>query len=547
MTILGLHTGHDGAACIVKNGRLVAALGSERISRAKRSAGAPEAVQDAVLEAAGVTLDKVDAIAVTDWYETWANCDMQCYAVDDVPTDIDGKPHKPGDRVADTWNRVFDDNVYRLDVVLRGQKFPGYNIGHQKAHCAAAFYTSPFQDAWCFSMDSSGALPKNNCMTARGSGNALNWHDAELCMVGMAYGMVCEKLGIGHQMHKAGSMMALAAYGTPMQRFRDRIDYHRKKAHYKQDRNTWQEYGTWLIAIWDELRQDQTFTHETSDSQPARDIAATMQYLFEEAIIESLERIPDDGCNNLCLGGGSFLNCNVNRLIRERTRFKNVHLFPACTDDGLAVGGALYTSHAILGEKRKDYAPKDLAYLGPKRAAGPAPPYERIAQAIADGAIVAWFQGRSEYGPRALGNRSILADPRKAENRERINHELKHREWYRPLAPSVLAEKSQEWFSFDAPSPFMLFTAHCPRAAEIPAACHIDGTARMQTVAQSDNPRFYRLIQAFEKITGVPILLNTSLNVDGQPIVETEAEALEFFEKVPVDMAVINGKVVLRK
>ncbi len=542
MIILGLHMGHDGSACVVKNGRLVTALSSERITRQKKSGGVPSEVIDIVLNDAGLTVGDIDAIALTDWYMPWSYNTIEVFATDSIPTNVRGGSHKAGDSIFDTWDRIWDDEVYRVDVCLRGRMIPGYNIGHQKAHCASAFYTSPFKSAWCVSMDSSGAKPKNNFMVARGDGRSLEWADTELCMVGVAYGHTCEQLGIGSQMYKAGSMMALAGYGTVLPHMRNRIGYHVGKSFCRQDG----EYHTWFRGLWDEMADGKTFTQETSDSQAARDIASTMQHIFEECILEAVRRVPQDGNGNLCLSGGSFLNCNANRVVATKSRFKNVHLFPGCTDDGCAVGAALYTAHSIMDEKRARYKPKDICYLGPKYAESQEPEYQRIAGAIAAGQIVAWFQGRSEYGPRALGNRSILADPRNPDSRERINHQLKKREWYRPLSPSVLAEKSREWFDFNADSPFMLFTANCPRAAEIPAACHTDGTARMQTVKENDNPYYYRLIKAFDEITGVPMVLNTSLNVDGQPILEIEADAWDFWNKVPVDMLVLNGQIYTR-
>jgi carbamoyltransferase len=541
LIILGLHTGHDGSVCVVKDGRLVVALSSERITRQKKSGGVPNAVLDAVLDAGEVRLADIDAIAMTDWYRPWAaqDLDIECFAEDEIPTDVNGQPHRKGDSVHDTWDRIWDDEVYRLVACLRNRSIPVYNIGHHKAHCASAFYTSPFKDAWCMSMDSSGAKPKNNFMVARGSGKRLDWLDTELCMIGVAYGHVCDQLAIGSQMYKAGSLMALAGYGTVLPWVRERINCLRAAPFFSQTG----DYHKWLKELWRDLSGGKTFTKETSDSQEARDIAASIQFLFEEAVLEAVRRIPDDGCTRICLAGGSFLNCNVNSRIREESRFERVHLFPGCGDDGCAIGAALYTAHAVFGEKQSTYNPSQIAYLGPVRGDSKVPDYKRVARAIADGKVVAWFDGRSEYGPRALGHRSMLADPRTIESRYRINDIIKKREWYRPLSPSVLAEKSAEWFDFDGESPFMLFTARCKRPEEIPAVVHVDGTARMQTVRRADNPHFYALIREFEKLTGVPMLLNTSLNVDGQPILETRADAVEFWERGVVDMMVVNSEI----
>lgn len=543
MIILGLHYGHNGAACVVKNGRILCALATERIVRMKKTAGVTDASLDYVLTGAGVTLDEIDAVALTDWYSPWSQGTARVYSNDERYTSETDQPLKIGDFVHDSWDRIWDDDVWTCEVEIRGRRFPGFNVGHQKAHCASAFYTSPFDDAWCMSMDSSGGKPKNSFMLARGSGRELDWVDSPLCLVGIGYDQVCRELGIGEGLHKAGSMMALASYGNVLPHVRERINCFKQYPFFTQEG----DYQKWLREFLPQLFGGKKFTPETSATQEAMDIAASMQYVFEEAILHAVNAIPEDGCNNLCLSGGSFLNCTVNTRIRKETRFENIHHFPGATDDGLAVGSALYVSHASAGHRRVAYHPGLLGYLGPVQGKGSREPdYNRVAQAIADGAVVAWFQGRSEYGPRALGNRSLLADPRDINNRYRINDEIKRREWFRPLAPSVLAEKSAEWFDFPGDSPFMLYTAQCLQPERVPAVVHIDGTARMQTVREKDNPRFYRLIQAFYGLTGVPMLLNTSLNVDGEPILETEAHAREFWQRGIVDTAVINGEVLTR-
>lgn len=522
----------------MRDGRLVAALASERLTRQKKSGGVPGFVLDAVLETAGVTLDQIDAIALTDWYAPWAHGLLECRAAQEGMTGPDGEPLPVGAAVHDTWDRLWDDEIYRMDVHIRGKILPGYNIGHQKAHSAAAYYTSPFTNAWCMSMDSSGAKPKNNFMVARGSNLKLDWIDTPLCLAGVLYGHVCEQLGIGAQIFKAGSMMALAAYGKVRPDIRTSRHAYRQEALFSFDG----DYHTWVDRLWDDLREGQTFTRETSDSPTARDIAATTQFVFEEAIVEAASRIPDDGCTNLCLSGGSFLNCNANSRLHREGRFERVHLFPACTDDGLSVGAALYVAHHLFSEPRARYSPADLMYLGPHHP-DPMPDVERLARELAAGKVIGWFQGRSEFGPRALGHRSILADPRNPAMRDRINRGIKRREWYRPLSPSVISSRCAEWFTWEEDSPYMLFTADCPRAEEVPAVVHVDGSARMQTMHARDNFPYRSLIECFRVITGVPMLLNTSLNVDGQPILETIEDARQFWETVPVDLMVVGGEV----
>jgi len=319
-------------------------------------------------------------------------------------------------------------------------------------------------------------------------------------MVGVLYGEVTEKLGLGPALHKAGTTMGLASYGTPFD-----FDY-------------------------------QSYTDEIKHKM---NVAASVQDLFEKKVLNVLSEL-DDKTDNLCLSGGSFLNCNANSKVVMYSKFKNVHHFPACGDDGTSVGSALYVAHHILGESRHDYQQKDLCYTG-REYQSQTPDYEYIAKQLADGKIIGFFQGRSEFGPRALGNRSILADPRNFHNRELINHVVKNREWFRPFAPVTLEECYQDWFDFPIPSPYMLYTAQVKQPEKIPAVTHVDGSARFQTVTEESNKHYYEIIKAFGNLTGVPVLLNTSLNGNGQPILETEEDAREFYKNSNLDMMVVNG------
>jgi carbamoyltransferase len=276
-------------------------------------------------------------------------------------------------------------------------------------------------------------------------------------------------------------------------------------------------------------------------------VAATLQYLFEESILFALSQVKCGEIKNLCLTGGSMLNCNVNSRVLRESQFKRVHLFPGCGDDGSAAGAALWVNHHHLDRPRNSYSNAESSYLGRDYPQEETPDYEYIAKKISQGKIVAWFDGKSEIGPRALGHRSILADPRDGHNRDRLNFMLKNREWFRPYAPSVLKEHSNDWFDFDVESPFMLYTAQVKRPKDIPAVTHVDNSSRMQTVDAINNPNYYHLIKAFYEITGVPLLLNTSLNGKDEPIVESEQDAINFFEKVPVDMLVLSGEIIERE
>ena len=217
---------------------------------------------------------------------------------------------------------------------------------------------------------------------------------------------------------------------------------------------------------------------------------------------------------------------------------------PAAGDDGLAVGSALYVEHNIYGNPRKSHSVAEISYLGEKPNNNIPVDYETISRMIADGKIIAWYYGGSEFGPRALGHRSIIADPRNFHNREVINFMVKNREWFRPLAPSVLEEEAANWFYPGDPSPYMLFTQKVLKPELVPAVVHIDGTARIQTVNENDHGPYYRLIKEFYKLTGIPMVLNTSLNGNGKPVVETETDAMQMFHNSPeIDVLVVNGNI----
>lgn len=465
--IIGLNFGHDGSVCLVKDGKLISAVSTERLTKIKKQSGFTEEIIDYILDASNTTLDEVDFLATNDFKQ-----------------------------------ELFGNQVLEDVFEIKGKKIKTYIIPHHLSHCASAYYTSNFERAYCFSMDCSMGKLEANSLIAYGEGNKLI---AEYCpgtMVGVLYGEVTEKLGLGPALHKAGTTMGLASYGIPF---------------------------------------DFDFESYSSNIKDKMNVAATVQNILE---ITSLKIIDELGnkTKNLCLSGGSFLNCNANSKIVLQSKFKNFHHFPACGDDGTSVGSALYVTHHILNEPRHLYQTQDICYTG-KEYLSETPDYKFIVNEIANGKIVGWFQGKSEFGPRALGNRSILADPRNYHNRELINNVIKNREWFRPFAPVVLEEYYQDWFDFPIPSPYMLYTAHVKQPERIPAVTHIDGSARFQTINKETNLHYYNLIQEFYNITNVPVLINTSLNGNGQPILETEQDAIEFYKHSNLDMMVINGKI----
>jgi carbamoyltransferase len=290
-----------------------------------------------------------------------------------------------------------------------------------------------------------------------------------------------------------------------------------------------------------------------SESPLARDIAASIQYIFEMCVVRAAvllhERTQKYNGGNLCLSGGAFLNPNANMQVKLKTPFRHIHLFPAYGDDGTAAGAAMYVTHHFGRIPRIPYEPREYMFLGKQYSVpqvGTAYNAREIARALSNGKIVAWFQGRSEFGPRALGHRSILADPRNPDMKDTINSRVKHREWYRPFAPVVPSERAAEWFEIDFESKLMLFIARILQPEKIPAVSHVDGSARLQTLQRDDNPVLYDLLKEFDSLTGVPLLLNTSLNGNGEPLVETPQDAINFFNRSPVDILVSEDRVLTR-
>lgn len=484
---------HDGSACIVKGGKILAAIECERLSKIKK-----EPLQDAehnamgkvnaelidyVLEAVGMKLKDVDYIAMS------------------------GTPHG------------FLGNDVQYSREVEDFDKPGWLIPHHLGHNASAYYTSPFDHSMSLSVDSSSGIPESYCENSSiciAKGNKIESLVTPPISYGVLYQRICAYLGVGDPLYKTGTLMGLAPYGKPIS-------------------------NTYL-----DLEEEHEITNLIEeDFSSAVKIAATSQKNLEERLLHLTEQIPNNS-ENLCLSGGVFLNCPANSLILKKSKFKNIHHFPACGDNGIGIGAALYAAHHILNQPRYEYKPHEICYLGKEYKQEKEIDYEYIARKISEGAIVAWMNGRSEFGPRALGNRSLLADPRNQHNRDRLNHVIKQREWYRPFAPIVLEECYKDWFDFDVPSPFMLYTAQVKKPQEIPAITHVDGSSRFQTVTEESNIHIYKLIKEFEKITGVPVLINTSLNGKGQPILETPEDGREFFKDVPVDIAVIHGEILER-
>ena len=547
--ILGLNFGHDGAAAILRDGRLVCAISNERLSRQKKASGVTREMIHYVLDAAGLTLDDIDVAAFASFQ----------YRPDPYI-----KVVGPGG-VEVTSNAIWRElrsqfSIQRLTidtyVELEGRRIKGALVHHHMAHAASAYYTSPFDRAACFTMDASRGRPEDCSLFAYGEGHQLHYHSCPGLMIGNAYCEFTTKLGLGSGLTKAGTTMALASFGAPQPLAVER--WRRYGQSYYARRRCQPSDSVFINHMWADLSglpPHAMLPPEQNDSRTAMDIAASLEYIFEETIVRHATalhtRTRGYNGDNLCLAGGSFLNSNANMRVRRESPFARVHLFPGCGDDGTAVGAAMYVAHHVLGAPRVSYAPREYMYTGRSYAITEpdGEPYDAraVAQALSEGQIVAFFHGGSEFGPRALGHRSLLADPRHPQMKDILNRRIKHREWFRPFAPIVLEEKAADWFDIDFASKLMLFIAPIREPERLPAVAHVDGSARLQTMAREDNPRVHELISAFDAITGVPVILNTSFNDNGEPLVETPEDALRFFRTHDVDMLVLEDRVFRRR
>ena len=545
MLILGLNLGHDGTAALVENGRLVGAISNERLSRVKKASGVTQDMVEYVLQMAGKRLADVTIVAISTYNYYPENSYVRLWDKDTKQQICHNVWDLPPAQNAGLYLVTLGEDCTKKAVFIQ----------HHLAHCAAAYYTSPFDQAACFSVDSSLQRPEACSLFAYGKGKTLHIFHCPGIMIGNAYFEFTRLLGLGEGLFKAGTTMGLAAYGKVRDIAKKKWKYY-GKSYYARRFQDWDRH--FINLMWSEIAKrspSNPFPFETPPSQATMDIAASIQYIFTRTMVQFAQKLYDqtEGFNsgNLCLSGGSFLNCDANAAIWKETPFQNVHLFPGCGDDGTAVGAALYVAHTMYKEPRYTYLPSEVCYLGRHYDTpdlGLPLDVEKVASSIASGKIVAWYQGQSEFGPRALGNRSLLADPRRAEMRDIINHRVKHREWFRPFAPSVLAEHTHLWFDWHNASPYMLYTAQVLQPERIPSVTHVDGSARMQTVEQDLNPTYHALISAFFRQTGVPLVLNTSLNGHNEPLVETPNDAINFFQKADqiVELLVINDRMITR-
>jgi carbamoyltransferase len=580
LLILGLNAFHgDSAACLSRDGCLIAAAEEERFRRIKHWAGFPSRAIAYCLAEGGVRLRDIDHIALNQ--DSRANLWRKLAYLARQRPDF-----------ALVRRRLRERRDRERIPALLGRSFPGdeyrgayHFIEHHLCHLFSAYYVSPFADAATLSVDGFGDFSS----AAWGQGR-----DGELRVAGRVYfphsiGIFYQALtqylgfpGYGDEY----KIMGLAPYGT-LSRLDEmrRIVRLRDNGGFQLDLRYFRHHRKEIPLRWSDREpvMGNLFTPELEAllgpgrapdeplSDRHRDIARATQAIYEDTFFHMIEHLQaTTGLTDIALAGGCAANSVANGKIRRRTAFRRVYVQSAAGDAGGAIGAAFATWHQLGGRRafimdhaywgprfaREDIATLLVARQAAIEAAGCIVDVEadeaalccRAAAAIADGKIVGWFQGRMEWGPRALGNRSILCDPRRADMKAILNAKIKRRESFRPFAPSILEEATAEWFEENDSVPFMMqvFQIREEKRAEIPAVTHVDGSGRLQTVDRDANPRYYRLIAAFRDLTGVPMVLNTSFN-ENEPIVCEPSEALDCFLRTTMDMLVLEDRVITRR
>jgi carbamoyltransferase len=591
MIILGINAYHgDASAALVVDGKLAAAVEEERFTRIKHCAGFPAASVRYCIEAAGIKPSEIDCIAVArDPRARLLRKAVYALRI----------PRLAYERLG-AWNKfagIKEEVANALRVGVADLRAEVRRVEHHQAHLASSFFVSPFDEAALFSVDGLGDFASTMWGVGKGSKLKVQGSIAFPHSLGIYYTALSQYLGFCNYGDEY-KVMGLAAYGEP-----EYLDEFRKIVCLRPDNSennggatgfalgldyfvhhrtgpemTWREGAPLLGRLYSDYLTQRLGPGREKDSPVERrheNIAASLQGRLEDAVFSLLHRLYElTRLKKLCLAGGVAFNCVVNGKILEQTPFEKIYIPPAAGDAGLAVGAAYYVWHEILRKPRSfemkhaywgpEFSDKEiceaLSAKGIEQGSGSSPassitvlelPEGQLltatAEQIAEGKIVGWFQGRMEFGPRALGNRSILVDPRRADMKEILNSRIKHREAFRPFAPSILEERTGDFFEQTHPSPFMLMTyrVRAGKQNRIPAPTHVDGTGRVQTVSREANPLYWQLIKEFERLTGVPALLNTSFN-DNEPVVCRPEEALGCFLRTRMDTLVMGSHVVTR-
>jgi carbamoyltransferase len=575
MIILGLNQYHgDSAAALIVDGRVIAAVEEERFNRLKHWSGFPVESINFCLSFAGISANQIDAVCV--------NREPRSHRLKKIAYVFHAgmSPNTVLDRLRNRkqFFSLKDDFCNRLSVDPQSIKAQFIPVEHHRAHLASAFLVSPFDRAALLSVDGFGDF--TSTMLAEGINTKMSILESIHYphSLGMYYLALTQFLGFPHYGDEY-KVMGLSAYGEP--RYADALrkivdirsdgTFRLNMSMFTHNKNvemSWYNTTPSIGCVFSQEMVKLLGPCRASDApieQSHKDIAASMQLIYEEglfALLGRLYRFTDQ--KNLCLAGGCALNSLANGKIFDRSPFTQVYIPPAAADAGGAIGAALYYYHTILQKARTEHSMS--AYIGPHAspddiaillksnqeaivAEGSTIQLikdehtlcETTAQAIADGLVVGWFQGRMEWGPRALGNRSIVCDPRRSDMKQILNAKIKRRESFRPFAPSIQREAVADYFETDYDVPFMMqvFRIRKEKRDAIPAVTHADGTGRLQTVTREQNSRYWNLIEAFRQISGIPMVLNTSFN-ENEPIVNTPQQALDCFLRTKMDVLVLG-------
>ena len=568
MYILGLTTLGDSAAALIKDGQLVAAVEEERFSRKKHHSGFPFNAIRFCLDHAGIELK--DVAHVGHYWKPWIlrHKAMQAAKVAFISRDMfKSRADRGVAQVTDSYLGMFK-HPRRLREHFGPSDFRFHYLEHHQTHAASAFFASPFDSAAVLTWDGTGE--DTTTMFCHGSGNKIEVLKRVKLphSLGQFYSAVTNYIGFDMFAGDEWKVMGLAAYGKPKYYdfFRDRVLTTNGKGDFKFNIRVLDHHMAKHYIFPDEIVRELGPGRKKGEELTEHHwhIASSAQKVLEDTAIYLVKQIKEmTGEDNLCMAGGVAFNSVMNGRIFHETPFKKFFVQPAAGDAGCSVGAASYVWHQKLGNPRCFVM--DHAYWGPGfsneecRAAldSAGLTYEtqaddvllpRLARMISEGAVIGWFNGRMELGPRALGARSFVADPRRSDMREILNHKVKLREWFRPLAPSMHEEHGPEVFGVEHHDPFMITVIEVAEdyKEKIPAVVHVDGTARPQMVNRDANPRYWNLINEFKKLTGIPVLLNTSFNVQ-EPIVCTPDDAIRTFNNSSFDALVLENNLVLRK
>lgn len=587
-TILGISAFyHDSAAAIVRGGEIIAAAQEERFTRKKHDPRFPKNAINYCLGEAFIEPDELDAVVFYD-HPLWT--------LDRVLKSILSAAPRSEDQWLKASRSILGNKLFIEKFIRRALKadFPVYFTEHHASHAASAFYPSPFEEAAILTFDGVGEWATTTLGVGEGERMTLLKEIDYPHSLGLLYSAFTYFCGF-----KVNSgeykLMGLAPYGKPI--YADTI---REKLIDIRDDGSFRLNMEYFGYLDSDRMTNEKFAKlfggperqpESRITRREMDLAASIQNVTEEAVLKTAKYLRElTGKSKLVMAGGVALNCVANGLLQREKIFERIWIQPAAGDAGGSLGAALLTAYQNFGVKRtlstNGRDTQHGSYVGPAFSSDQVRafldrqnyPYERIeddkarsqsiASTLADGKVVGFLNGRMEFGPRALGGRSILGDPRRADTQSTMNLKIKYRESFRPFAPSVLAEKCASYFDLDEESPYMLLVApvkndrripietnghddlleilNTPRS-DIPAVTHVDYSARIQTVHREDNPAYYSVIEEFERLTGVPVVVNTSFNVRGEPIVCTPQDAYRCFMRTEMDMLVLEDCILLKE